>query len=122
MSTDLDRHSPDDSRTGVNSSDFLASLEARREPAGGYPHNGQPERWPRVDLAIFPGIWDALLLSVALECLTIERLTPALITSTPVGSSAPNTQVIASAAGLSTVGFVNISNLTPNTQYSYTIE
>src|SRR5262245_3605658 len=27
----LIRHSPDDARTGVNSSDFLASLEARRE-------------------------------------------------------------------------------------------
>ena len=26
----ISRHSPDDSRTGVNSSDFLASLEARR--------------------------------------------------------------------------------------------
>jgi hypothetical protein len=28
---EFNRHSPDDSRTGVNSSDFLASLEARRE-------------------------------------------------------------------------------------------
>src|SRR5262245_5822816 len=27
----LQRHSPDDSRASVNSSDFLASLEARRE-------------------------------------------------------------------------------------------
>src|SRR5262249_21559705 len=27
----LNRHSPDDSRTGANSSGFLASLEARRE-------------------------------------------------------------------------------------------
>ena len=33
-----------------------------------------------------------------------------------------STQVISSDAGYSTLGFANISNLTPNTQYSYTIE
>jgi hypothetical protein len=38
--THLSRHSPDDARTGVNSSDFLAFLEARRA-AGSYPHNGR---------------------------------------------------------------------------------
>ena len=40
----------------------------------------------------------------------------------PVASYSNSTQVISSDAGYSTLGFANISNLTPNTQYSYTIE
>jgi hypothetical protein len=71
----LNRHSPDDSRTGINSSDFLASLKARRELRAATRTTGGPNGGRGVDLAIFPGIWDALLLSVALECITIEPLT-----------------------------------------------
>ena len=77
----ITRHSPDDSRTGVNSSDFLAFLEARRELRA---ETGGPNGGRGVDLAIFPGILDALLLSVALECITIERLTPALVAAAAV--------------------------------------
>ena len=36
----LNRHSPDDSRTDANSSDFLASLEARREATRKIPFAG----------------------------------------------------------------------------------
>jgi hypothetical protein len=32
----------------------------------------------------FPWHWDALLLSVAIECMTIERLTPALVVAAAV--------------------------------------
>ncbi len=44
------------------------------------------------------------------------------ITKTPVDANAASTQVIQSTAGVSTQGFVNISNLAANTEYSYTIE
>ena len=44
------------------------------------------------------------------------------LTQMPVASYSNSTQVISSDAGYSTLGFANISNLTPNTQYSYTIE
>jgi hypothetical protein len=54
--------------------------ERSTRSAGGYRHNGRPERWPEADLAIFPGIWDALLPSATLECITIEHLTLALRT------------------------------------------
>ena len=64
------RHSPDDARTGVNSSDFLASQAARRELRAAIRTTGSPNGGRGVDLAIFPFTWDALLLSVALECMT----------------------------------------------------
>lgn len=44
------------------------------------------------------------------------------LTRTPVDLYANSTQIISSASGYSTQHFVNISNLIPNTQYSYTIE
>jgi len=44
------------------------------------------------------------------------------LTKTSVGAEVPSTQIIVSAAGISTQGFVNIQNLTRNTEYSYTIE
>jgi hypothetical protein len=73
------RHSPDDSRTGVNIRAFPVSLEDRREvrtPTGTF---GQPERL--VEGLIWPSPWhlDALLLSVALERMTVERLMLALV-------------------------------------------
>ena len=62
-----------DSRTGVNSSDFLASPEARRELPAATRTTGGPNGDRGVDLAIFPGIWDALLLSVAILVLAPGR-------------------------------------------------
>src|SRR5262249_33438504 len=49
----FNRHSPDDSRTGVNSSDFLASLEARRELRAATRTTGGPNGGRAVDPAIF---------------------------------------------------------------------
>src|SRR5437870_4934868 len=53
----LDRQSPDDSETGVESSDFAASLEARREMWLATSRSGSPNDGRGVDLAIFTGIW-----------------------------------------------------------------
>lgn len=44
------------------------------------------------------------------------------LTQTPVDLYTNSTQVIPSASGYSTQHFINIPNLIPNTQYSYTIE
>lgn len=44
------------------------------------------------------------------------------LTQTPVDLYANSTQIISSASGYSTQHFVNIPNLIPSTQYSYTIE
>ena len=44
------------------------------------------------------------------------------LTQTPVAYNASSTQIVSSAAGYSTQGSINVSNLLPNTQYSYTIE
>jgi hypothetical protein len=43
----MNRHSPDDSEISVDSSDFAASLEARREMWLATSSFGQPERWSR---------------------------------------------------------------------------
>src|SRR5262249_14033673 len=51
------RHSPDDSETSVESSDFAASLEARREMWLATSSSGSPNDGRGSDLAIFPGIW-----------------------------------------------------------------
>src|SRR5262249_27943123 len=53
----LNRHSPDDSETSVESSDFAASLEARREMWLATSSSGSPNDGRGSDLAIFPGIW-----------------------------------------------------------------
>jgi hypothetical protein len=69
---DLGRHSPDDSRTGVNIRAFPVSLE-ERTPTGTL---GQPERL--VEGLIWPSPWhlDALLLSVALERMMAAAAAP----------------------------------------------
>jgi len=51
------RHSPDDSDASVDSSDFAASLEARREMWMATSSSGSPNDGRGVDLAIFAGIW-----------------------------------------------------------------
>src|SRR5215813_480589 len=53
----LNRHSPDDAETSVESSDFAASLEARREIWLATSSSGSPNDGRGVDLAIFTGIW-----------------------------------------------------------------
>src|SRR5262249_13746939 len=53
----LNRHSPDDSEISVESSDFAASLEARREMWLATSSSGSPNDGRGSDLAIFPGIW-----------------------------------------------------------------
>src|SRR5262249_33145534 len=53
----LNRHSPDDSETSVESSDFAASLEARREIWLATSSSRSPNDGRGVDLAIFTGIW-----------------------------------------------------------------
>src|SRR5262249_44315376 len=53
----LSRHSPDDSETSVESSDFAASLEARREIWLATSSSRSPDDGRGVDLAIFTGIW-----------------------------------------------------------------
>jgi hypothetical protein len=53
----LNRHSPDDSETSVESSDFAASLEARREIWLATSSSRSPNDGRGVDLAIFSGIW-----------------------------------------------------------------
>src|SRR5262249_23989990 len=50
------RHSPDDSETSVESSDFAASLEARREMWLATSSSRSPNDGRGVDLAIFTGI------------------------------------------------------------------
>src|SRR5215831_1220414 len=54
---DINRHSPDDSETSVESSDFAASLKARREMWLATSSSGSPNDGRGVDLAIFTGIW-----------------------------------------------------------------
>src|SRR5215831_20362914 len=54
---DLSRHSPDDSETSVESSDFAASLKARREMWLATSSSGSPNDGRGGDLAIFTGIW-----------------------------------------------------------------
>jgi hypothetical protein len=54
--TRFSRHSPDDSETSVESSDFAASLEARREMWLATSRSGSPNDGRGSDLAIFPGI------------------------------------------------------------------
>jgi hypothetical protein len=73
------RHSPDDSRTGVNIRAFPVSLEDRREVRTPTGTLGQPERL--VEGLIWPSPWhlEALLLSVALERMTVEHLMLALV-------------------------------------------
>src|SRR5262245_43742323 len=75
----LNRHSPDDSRTGVNIRAFPVSLEDRREVRTPTGPLRQPERL--VEGLIWPSFWhlDALLPSVALERRTVERLMLALV-------------------------------------------
>src|SRR5262249_30216966 len=53
----INRHSPDDSETSVESSDFAASLEARREIWLATSSSRSPNDGRGVDLAIFTGIW-----------------------------------------------------------------
>jgi hypothetical protein len=53
----LFRHSPDDSETSVESSDFAASLEARRGMWLATSRSRSPNDGRGVDLAIFTGIW-----------------------------------------------------------------
>jgi hypothetical protein len=53
----FNRHSPDDSETSVESSDFAASLEARREIWLATSSSRSPNDGRGVDLAIFTGIW-----------------------------------------------------------------
>ena len=50
------RHSPDDSETSAESSDFAASLEARREMWLATSSSGSPNDGRAADLAIFTGI------------------------------------------------------------------
>src|SRR5262249_5298621 len=52
----ISRHSPDDSETSVESSDFAASLEARREIWLATSSSRSPNDGRGVDLAIFTGI------------------------------------------------------------------
>src|SRR5262249_34483026 len=54
---ELNRHSPDDSETSVESSDFAASLEARREIWLATSSSRSPNDGRGSDLAIFSGIW-----------------------------------------------------------------
>src|SRR5262249_3901718 len=51
------RHSPDDSETSMDSSDFAASLGARREVWMATSRSGSPNDGRGVDLTIFPGTW-----------------------------------------------------------------
>src|SRR5262249_50786212 len=69
----LNRHSPDDSRTSVNIRAFPVSLEDRREVRTPTSTLRQPKRL--VEGLIWPSLWhlDALLRSVALERMTVER-------------------------------------------------
>src|SRR5262245_4604117 len=70
------------SRTGVNNSDFLAPWKPDAELRAATRTTGGPNGGRGADLATFLGIYDALLPSAALECVTIERLTPALVVAT----------------------------------------
>ena len=75
----LIRDSPDDSRTGVNIGAFPAFLQDRRKvrTAIDTSRNRNGGRGP--DLLIFAGIRTHSSPSVALECITIERLTLVLV-------------------------------------------
>src|SRR5262249_35798626 len=75
----IDRDSPDESQTGSNDRVFPALLQDRREGRTPTGTLGQPECL--VEGLIWPSPWhlDALLLSVALERMTVERLTLALV-------------------------------------------
>src|SRR5215472_1972512 len=66
----LSRDSPDKSQTGINVRVFPALLQDRREVLTATSTSGNPNAWSRVWSGHFPWHLDALLLSVALECMT----------------------------------------------------
>jgi len=74
---DFDRHSPDDSETSVESSEFAASLQARREIWLATSSSRSPKDGRGVDLAIFPGIWTHSFCRLLLN--DTERPTLALV-------------------------------------------
>ena len=65
----LTRDSPDESQTGINVRVFPALLQDRREVLTATSTSGT-NAWSRVRSGHFPWHLDALLLSVALECMT----------------------------------------------------
>ena len=78
VSLALDRDSPDESQTGVNIRAFPAFPQDSREVRTATGASGSPNGGRGADLAIFPGIWTHSSRR-ALERMTIERLTLALV-------------------------------------------
>jgi hypothetical protein len=74
----LNRDSPDESQTGVNIRAFPAFPQDSREVRTATGASGSPNGGRGADLAIFPGIGTPSSRR-ALERMTIERLTPALV-------------------------------------------
>src|SRR5215472_256054 len=66
----LSRYSPDESQTGINVRVFPVLLQDRRKVLTATSTSGNPNAWSRVRSGHFPWHLDALLLSVALECMT----------------------------------------------------
>jgi len=63
---------------------FPPFLQDRREVWTASDTSGNQNSGRAANLAIFSDIWDALLPSVSLECMTIERLTLALVVAAAV--------------------------------------
>src|SRR5664280_1320924 len=78
VSLALDRDSPDESQTGVNIRAFPAFPQDSREVRTATGASGSPNGGRGADLAIFPDIWTHSSRR-ALERMTIERLTLALV-------------------------------------------
>ncbi len=78
------RDSPDAAPTGVHSSSFPDSPKSKRELRADYRHPGRPEGWSGYQSGDFPWRWAEPLPSVALECLSIERLPLALVAAAAV--------------------------------------
>src|SRR6266446_4970763 len=70
----IDRDSPDGLRTDVNFCAFSDLLTRQSWGADSYPHLGRPERRSSGKSGRFRWHFDALLPSVALERMTVERL------------------------------------------------
>jgi mono/diheme cytochrome c family protein len=79
----LSRNSPDESQTGVNIRAFPAFPQDSREVRTATGASGSPNGGRGADLAIFPGIWTHSSRR-ALERMTIERLTLALVVAVAV--------------------------------------
>src|ERR1035441_364006 len=80
----VNRDSPDDPGTGLDIRGFPGSLRGRSAIRTATVTSGSPDGGRGADLAFFAGIWTHSPPSVALERMTIGRLTQALVVAVAV--------------------------------------